>query len=103
MILYIKLWKDATIFANGFLDFAMLGVEGAYHMHNAKDVSVEIYGGHIAFNKPGPDITQSQSARLVYLTEKTGYWMKVLHGLCQIMYKKLSIYLCFLLINHQIW
>ena len=37
MILYIKLWKDATIFANGFVDFSILGVEGAYHMHNAKD------------------------------------------------------------------
>ena len=71
MILYIKLWKDATIFANGFVDFSILGVEGAYHMHNAKDDSVEIYGGHIAFNKPGLNITQSQSARFVYLTEKT--------------------------------
>ena len=53
--------RCTTIFANGFLDFAILGVEGAYHMHNAKDDSVEIYGGHIAFNKAGPN-------RFVYLT-----------------------------------
>jgi len=65
---YGKLLQEAISTNGGRLDLAILGVGGAYPIKK-EDGSVDISGGHLAFNEPGSDV--SQSAHFVKLTEKT--------------------------------
>jgi len=66
---YGKLLQEAISTNGGRLDLAILGVGGAYPVRTEEDGSVHISGGHLAFNEPGSDV--SQSAHFVQLTEKT--------------------------------
>ena len=68
---YGNLLHDAISANGGHLDLAILGVGGAYPVRNkTNNGSADIImGGHVAFNEPGSDVTQS--AHLVQLTEKT--------------------------------
>ena len=64
---YGKLLHDAISTNGGRLDLAILGIGGAYPVYQ-EDGSVDISGGHLAFNEPGSDV--SQSANLVHLTKR---------------------------------